>query len=237
MRKTEIFLVLAVCAMLVLPTAAEAKKLTGPAAAKKLAKSKVKSAIVTEVDTDYENGGLVYDVSLLKGKREYTLKYRASDGKLMEYEWDTEGIIKSYENKKNIAKAKIKAKARKYVKKAAINSIALQYDDGLAEYKVRMKKGAKKYTLKYHAKTGKLLEYKWELVKKSSSSAKYIGVAKAKAIAKKKVPGAQINSVEFEKDDGVPVYEVEMVKNNVEYDLTIHAKTGKILTYESDIRD
>ena len=43
------------------------------------------------MDVDYENGGLLYEVTLIKGSREYNLKYRASDGKLMEYEWETEG--------------------------------------------------------------------------------------------------------------------------------------------------
>lgn len=233
MKKLRIFMTLFVCTVLLLPVAAEAKKITGPGAAKKLAKSKVKSAVVTEVDTDYENGGLVYEVSLSKGKREYNLKYRASNGKLLEYEWETEGIIKQYRSRKNMSKSKIKKKAKKYVKKAKITSTRLKYDDGLAEYKVKLKKGSKKYSLTYHAKTGKLLEYKWEIVKKTSSN-KYIGVPKAKSIAKKKVPGATIIKVEYDKDDGVPVYDVEMMKGSVEYELKIHAKTGKILEYEMD---
>ncbi len=236
MKRLGTFLALFMCAVLLFPAAATAKKISGPAAAKKLAKQKVKSAVVTEVDVDYENGGLLYEVTLIKGSREYNLKYRASDGKLMEYEWETEGIIKQYQSRKNLSKAKIKKKAKKQVKKAKINSVRLKYDDGLAEYKVKMKKGSKKYSLTYHAKTGKLLDYEWEIVKKSSSS-KYIGVPKAKSIANKKVPGAQVVKVEYDKDDGIPVYEVEMIKGNMEYELKIHAKTGKILEYEQDMLD
>jgi uncharacterized membrane protein YkoI len=35
-------------------------------------------------------------------------------------------------------------------------------------------------------------------------------------------------------DDGVPVYEVEIIKGDYEYDVEIHAKTGKILEVDKD---
>ena len=35
-------------------------------------------------------------------------------------------------------------------------------------------------------------------------------------------------------DDGIPVYEIEMIKGEYEYELKIHAKTGKILEKEKD---
>ncbi len=248
MKKLGIAAAVFACTLL-LAAPAEAKKIKSPSAAEKLAKKKVKAAVVTEVDIDYENGARVYDVSLIKGKKEYTLKYRASNGKLIEYEWDTQGIIKPYSGRKTKSRAAIKKLAKKQVKKAKISRISKQYDDGVTEYKVKMKKGSKQYKLVFHAKTGKLLEYEWKIVKKSSSSKKYIGVAKAKSIALKKVPGAKVIKVEYEKlpgakvikveydkDDGVAVYEVELVKGSMEYDLTIHAKSGKILEYDSDSR-
>lgn len=45
------------------------------------ARSKVKSATVTEVDTGYENGGIVYDV-------EYEMTIHAKLGKILEYDAD-----------------------------------------------------------------------------------------------------------------------------------------------------
>lgn len=35
-------------------------------------------------------------------------------------------------------------------------------DDGVWVYEVDMKKGSKKYELKYNASNGKLVEYQWE---------------------------------------------------------------------------
>lgn len=219
-----------------LPVTVEAKKITGISAAKKLARNKVKDATVTEVDTDYENGTTVYDVELHKGNREYSLEYRASDGKLMEYKWE---LI--YENhsqgSKKVSKSKIRKAANKQVKKAKIVSVVLDDDLYKPEYDVVMKKGNKKYKLSFNANSAKLVEYEWKIVSSKSGKSKYIGLTKAKSIASKKVPGGRFVKVEFDKDDGVAVYEIEMKKDGMEYEMKIHAKNGKILEYEADVDD
>lgn len=236
MKKIIMAAVVLFCVILMAPAAAEAKKISSVGAAKKLARNKVKGAVVTEVDIDYENGGLVYEVSLFKGSREYGLSYRASDGKLVQYEWESVGTT-GISNGKRLTKSQIRKLAKKYVKKAKITQVYLDVDDGEEEYKVSMKKGTKTYQLIYAARTGKLMEYKWKISGSAASKTKYIGVAKAKSIAKKKVAGGTFIKVEFDKDDGVPVYKIEMVKGNREYELTIHAKTGKILEYDSELQD
>ena len=38
-------------------------------------------------------------------------------------------------------------------------------------------------------------------------------------------------------DDGIKVYEIELVQGMYEYDVKIDAKTGKILEFEKDIDD
>lgn len=219
------------------PITSEAKKLSSLTDAQKAAQKKVPSATVKEIDTDMENGVLVYDVELIKNNKEYTLQYRSSDGKLMEYGWE---IIRPSANQtgKKLTKAAVKAKARKKVAKATILSIVLDYDDGVEEYKVKLKKGNKKYELVYNSRGGKLLGYQWEITGSvSASSSKYIGVSKAKSIALKKAPTAVVVKVEFDKDDGVPVYEVSMTEGQYEYDVKIHAKTGKILEFEKELDD
>ena len=65
-----------------------------------------------------------------------------------------------------------------------------------------------------------------------------IGKDKARSIALKhagfsadEVSGLQ---VEYDKDDGVPVYEVEFHKGHKEYSYEIHGESGKILSWEID---
>ena len=60
---------------------------------------------------------------------------------------------------------------------------------------------------------------------------------KAKTIALSKAPGATVVKVKFDKDDGVAVYEVDMVEGIYEYEVEINARTGKIIKFEKEIDD
>ncbi len=53
----------------------------------------------------------------------------------------------------------------------------------------------------------------------------------------KKAPGASITKFEFDKDDGIAVYEVELRKGIYEYEVKINAATGAIIEFEKDIED
>lgn len=206
--------------------------------AKKLAKKKVPKASVTKVEADTDDGVAVYEVSLTKGDKEYDLTYRASDAKLIEYDWEIINPSYANQSKQDISKNAIKQKALKKVKNGKFTLVSLKIDDGVSEYKIKMKKGSYKYELVYDSKNGKLLEYKQEFIgAKSTKSSKYIGETKAKSIALKKAPGATIVKVEFDNDDGVAVYEIEMKKGAYEYDVKINAKTGKVIEFEKDIDD
>ncbi len=143
---------------------AEAKRLQSPEQAQEAALAKVPSAKVIDVDSDTEDGVLVYEVELRKSGKEYKLEYRASDGNLLKYEWEVLNPAFGNQNKKNLSKKEIKKKALKQVKSASVISIVLDHDDGMAQYEVKMRKGNKKYELVYNSKTGKLLEYQWEIV-------------------------------------------------------------------------
>ena len=164
----------------------EAKKMTSVEQAKKAALKKVPSATVIKVGADYEDGVRVYEVELLKAGKEHNFEYRASDGKLLQYDWEINNPPIQDQNKKNISKKAIQKKARNKVKKATVLGTALTYDDGRAEYKVKLSNKSKSYKLVYDAKSGKLLEYEWKLLASGGSSGadgKDIGLEKAKSIA------------------------------------------------------
>ena len=238
MKKRNVILtMLLLCALLMTMTQANVKvfakgksnnKIKRLNQAKKLAKKKVPKASVTKV----------YEVSLTKGGKEYDLTYRASDAKLIEYDWEIINPSYANQSKQDMSKKAIKQKALKKVKNGKFTLVSLRIDDGMSEYKIKMKKGSYKYELVYDSKNGKLLEYKQKFTgAKSTKSSKYIGEAKAKSIALKKAPGATIVKIEFDNDDGVAVYEIEMKKGIYEYDVKINAKTGKVIEFEKDIDD
>ena len=227
-------MILAIClvatSVCITPQTVQAKQITSFKQVKKLAKKQVKGAAVVKVDMDYDNGKLVYEVEMSKGKKEYNLAYRASDSKLISYEWEIHPWSVSRGRGKVMSMGKAKKLAKKQVKNASITSIMRTYSDGIDVYRVKMKTSSKKYELKLHARTGKVLEYEWELVTKANK--KYIGEAKAQSIALKKVGKGRVIKIDFDYDDGVPVYEVDIIKGEFEYEVVIHAKTGRILDFE-----
>ncbi|MDE6852463.1 MAG: PepSY domain-containing protein [Lachnospiraceae bacterium] len=221
-------------------TTASAKAISSLEQAKKLAQQKVKSATVTKVEADMDNGVAVYEVSLRKGSKEYDLKYRKSDGKLLEYSWELQNVGYGTQSTSHIySKAEIKKKALKKVKKASVRAVQLKSDDGRMEYKVLLQKGSYRYTLVYDAKKAKLMEYEQEYTgsKAKATTAKEISMNKAKQIALKKVPGAAVVKIERDQENGTVVYEVELRKGNYEYEMVIDAKTGKILHTEKEYDD
>lgn len=240
-RATTTKALLAVCCILagLLPSSdsACAANINDAQAVKKALKD-VPNAQITEIDLDYEKGELVYDIQLVKGMKKYDITYSASSGKKLSYSWEKMYVSPRYD-KAPVGREKCQSLAKKKVKNASILSIAEKTDDGVDIYKVKLKAGRKQYKLEYHARTGKLIEFEWELKNSSSGNSRngYIGIEKAKGIALAKVPGATVVKAEFDNDDGIPVYEIELVKGFYEYDFEIHAKTGKILKQEQDWND
>ncbi len=239
MRRIFVIAFALMCVSLVYSSqAVDAKKMSSANQAQKKALKKVPGGYVTEVDIDMENGVLVYEVELFKGKKEYNLQYSSANGKLIEYGWDVQNYYNYNASQTGMSKKAIQKKALSKVKNAKVLSMVSDYDDGVLEYKVRLSKGSKQYKLVYDAANGKLIEYEWKVVsKKSSGATKYIGVDKAKTIALKKAPGADVVKVEYDNDDGLAVYEVELRDGIYEYDITLNAKTGAVLEFDKDIDD
>lgn len=217
-------------------TNASAKAFSSLEQARKLARQKVKSATITEVEQDTDDGVNVYKVSLDKGNKEYNLKYRQSDGKLLEYEWKKlSGVEHGDQTEANVSKAKIRKKAIKKVKNASVRSIRLYSEVARMEYKVRLQKGNYRYTLVYDAKSAKLLEYEKKYGKSGTgasdsgaSTSKDIGKKEAKKIALRMLPGATVVEIERDKDGGTVYYKVELVKEHYENEVVIDAKSGMV---------
>lgn len=206
--------------------------------ARQKALQKVPNAVVTDVDLDHENGQQVYEVELVKGSKKYEMTLRSSDGKLLEYGWEKTAVSPK-RNRALISEAKCRQLVQNRVKNGTIQSVSRKTDDGIDIYKVKMTAGGKRYTLKYHARTGALIECKWKLVKTAATGSQTgdIGMEKAKQIALKEVPGGVVQQAEYDVDDGIAVYEIEVVKGNYEYEFKIEANTGTILERDKDFMD
>lgn len=132
----------------------------------------------------------------------------------------------------------------------------LDREDGRCVYDVEFYCGDTEYDCELDALTGQVLEFGHELdcydihyAHEGShhkdhqdphhnggvSAADLISAEEAQAIALKQAPqGARVVKCKLDWDDGRYVYEVELMKDKVEYECDVHAVTGVILDWDAD---
>lgn len=67
-----------------------------------------------------------------------------------------------------------------------------------------------------------------------TAAVKLITAEEAKKIALKKVGGGTVSSCEFDIDDGIQHYDIEIYRNMREYDISVDAVSGAIIEYDFD---
>lgn len=129
---------------------------------------------------------------------------------------------------------------------ATFTSAHKDYDDGVAEYDIEFY--SDKYTYEYELdmqgnilsvdKDARKKAAKKKQTTKAASSAKYIGIDKAKSIALshsgKKASSVTFTKAKLEKDDGIWEYEIEFETGGYEYEYEIHAESGRILSHSTE---
>ena len=115
--------------------------------------------------------------------------------------------------------------ARKATRGGMVTDCDLDYERGVLAYEVEVYKGGDEYTVFVKASNGKVM-------KKNSilPSQKKISLAKAKKIALRKAGGGVVTDWDLDNDFGIRVYEIEVRKGMYEYDITIKASNGKVLS-------
>lgn len=68
----------------------------------------------------------------------------------------------------------------------------------------------------------------------AATAATQIGPERAAEIALERVGGGEVVEIEREREHGRPVWDIEIVKDGVEYELDIDRETGEIIKVERD---
>lgn len=70
-----------------------------------------------------------------------------------------------------------------------------------------------------------------------ATGATEIDYADAEAAARKAVPGSRVTEIDRDVEDGLLVWEVELTRNGVEYEVDVDAHDGRIVKVENDRHD
>ena len=134
--------------------------------------------------------------------------------------------------------------------KGDLVSAEFDYDDddddnkgtATSEYEVEFISNGTSYEVKIDANTGKVIKTEQEKLDKEDM-AEYSAMKQAKVTltsamqkATQSVNGKVIG-VEFELEKGQALYDIEVVKDNQIYDVSIDANTGKVLSSQVDMED
>jgi len=129
----------------------------------------------------------------------------------------------------------------------------LDRENGVYIYDVDFKSGNYEYDYDINATTGKIIKSQKKAIRKATNTNRrtttatqtartsYIGIAKAKSIALNhaKVSASKARGVkaELDRERGIYVYEVEFKSGRFEYDYTINAATGKVISFDREYDD
>lgn len=140
------------------------------------------------------------------------------------------------------------ALAKAGLKKSQISGCEVEFecDDGIITYDIEFYCGSAEYEFEIDATTGNIIEYETDgdgyegshhKNSADNSGSKYIGRSRAKeiALAKAGLTASQIHDYEIELYDGE--YEIDFKYQNMEYEVDIDAKTGRVLKFDKEYDD
>lgn len=137
------------------------------------------------------------------------------------------GKITEIEKEKIKTKQSITLSQAKKLALQRINGKIIKTETDTDEYTITIEKGNYLYEIEIDRSSGKIKE----IDKEKRQATKGISRAKAQQIALNKING-KIVSIEYDEEDHE--YSVEIVKNHIEYEITISAQSGKVLEIEKD---
>ena len=197
-----------------------------------------------EVDFDYEDGCMVYELEFYANGAEYEYDIDASTGAVVkssrEGGWSGGGGTGSGGTvDRGEAAAQSAALAHAGVSQEQAESLRVKrdFDHGRVEYEVEFWVGATEYEYKIDGSTGAVLEQEQKTHHSNGNSAD-VGEQTAlnTALAHAGVSQDQVYDLEVQRDrdDGRLEYEIDFKSGGWEYEYTISAADGTILDYERD---
>lgn len=198
-----------------------------------------------DIELDYDDGQMVYDVEFWVDNREYDYEIDAVSGAIFKYDVETKSQFSDLTTKINGAvqisadQAQTIAFGHAGVSGTTVTVVKNKQHDqhGRSVYDIEFLYSEDKYSYEIDTVSGEIIKHK-KKNHQSTDSTQYISMEKAREIALSHA-GATLEAVrkleiKRDKEDGRMVYEIEFIYGSMEYEYEIDAVTGAILFWESE---
>lgn len=202
-----------------------------------------------KVESDWDNGRLVYEVEFQSGSIKYEYTIEGATGKVLKVQQEspaasgTPGIpVSPVGDDIGTEGAQAAALAHAGLAADGVTGMKVEPDrkNGRLEYEVEFRAGQTEYEVTVDGSTGKVVEYekKAKTAAPAAPAGGDIGAegAQAAALADAGLSAGEVTGmkVEPDRDNGRLAYEVEFWSGNSEYEYTIDGATGSILEYKKE---
>ena len=206
---------------------------------------KAADATITKSKLDYDDGRQVYEIEWYANGAKYDYEIAVATGEIVNSGYEAKTVVGTGNNV-TVSEATAKQTALARVSGATEKDIyewKLDYDDGRPEYEGKIIYGGTEYEITIDAATGKIISYDYDAESYTPSQSTNtnanvkISEATAKQTALARVSGATEKDIyewKLDYDDGRPEYEGKIIYGGTEYEITIDAATGKIISYDYD---
>ena len=198
------------------------------AKAREIALQEVANGVITKLEYDLDAYVPHYDIEILDGVTEYEFKISAIDGSVLR---QSNKVNASSTHQVAIDEAKAREIALQQVANGVITKFKYDLDYYIPNYDIEISDGTTEYEFEISAIDGSILEQSNEL-NPSSTHQVAIDEEKAREIALQEVANGVITEFEFDSDDSVPKYDVEVSDGTTKYEFEISAIDGSIISRE-----
>lgn len=213
--------------------------------AREIALAKQPGGTIKEISFDFEDGRAVYEGELLHNGREYEFDIDAVSGDILK--WKDDGPMDTddqplLDDSSYIGLEKAKTIVLERLPGAQVLELKLDRDDGRVIYEGEMITDSLEVDFEVDAVSGNIVKWDEEArrgqvtqqTQSPSADPTYLSMEDIRSIVLTKVPGGTIKELEFDYDDGMAIYEGEVLQGRQEVDFEIDAVTGDILKWEVD---
>lgn len=201
-----------------------------------------------DTEFDFDDGKYLYEIEFTYGGKEYDYEIVAESGEVYKVEVDGVTTVFSTPSDVNVTfigvesvKEIVLADSGISADSAIFDKVKLEKEHGVYVYEVEFAVGAVEYEYEINAVTGAIIKKEIDDDDVVALPSDNIGAESAMtiAIAHSAVPENLIydREVKLDVERGVYVYEVEFKAQGYEYEYTINARTGDIISVEKEIDD